>query len=245
MLRCRWTGRQHGRILKYAVPVRTGRVTMKAKGTQSCPTLPPHGLYRPWSPPGQNSGVGSLFLLQGIFPTQESNRDLLPCRLILYQLSHQGSPRTLEWVAHPFSRASSQPRNRIRVSCTAGDSLPAEPAGKMTMKTTTINNKRSWFKCAVMIDDITFQIGEQLVVKFREKSRFKPQEFPGDPVVRILDFHCCAPDSIPGWGTEIPQTMQHGQKSPNTQLPSSLFLHGNTLLENSTTLKCKRYLIFT
>ena len=39
MLRCRWTGRQHGRILKYAVPVRTGRVTMKAKGTQSCPTL--------------------------------------------------------------------------------------------------------------------------------------------------------------------------------------------------------------
>ena len=106
-------------------------------------SLPPHGLYRPWSPPGQNSGVGSLFLLQGIFPTQESNRDLLPCRLILYQLSHQGSPRTLEWVAHPFSRASSQPRNRIRVSCTAGDSLPAEPAGKMIMKTTTINNKRS------------------------------------------------------------------------------------------------------
>ena len=30
---------------------------------------------------------------------------------ILYQLSHQGSPRTLEWVAYPFTRGSSQPRN--------------------------------------------------------------------------------------------------------------------------------------
>ena len=35
--------------------------------------------------------MGSLFLLQGIFPTQELNRDLLHCRQILYQLSHQGS----------------------------------------------------------------------------------------------------------------------------------------------------------
>ena len=35
--------------------------------------------------------VGSLFLLQGIFPTQESNRGLLHCKQIFYQLSHQGS----------------------------------------------------------------------------------------------------------------------------------------------------------
>ena len=40
----------------------------------------------------KNSGVGSLSLLQGIFPTQESNQGLLHCRWILYQLSHQGSP---------------------------------------------------------------------------------------------------------------------------------------------------------
>ena len=44
-------------------------------------------LYRPWSFPGQNTGVGSLSLLQGIFPTQESNPVLLHCRWILYQLS--------------------------------------------------------------------------------------------------------------------------------------------------------------
>ena len=44
-------------------------------------------------PPGKpkNTGVGSLSLLQGIFPTQESNWGLLHCRQILYQLSYQES----------------------------------------------------------------------------------------------------------------------------------------------------------
>ena len=47
----------------------------------------------PWRPhsPGQNTGVGSLSLLQGIFPTQGLNPGLPHCRQILYQLSHQGS----------------------------------------------------------------------------------------------------------------------------------------------------------
>ena len=40
---------------------------------------------------GQNNGVGSLFLLQGIVPTQGSNPGLPHCRQILYQLSHKGS----------------------------------------------------------------------------------------------------------------------------------------------------------
>ena len=83
-------------------------------------SLQPHRLYSPWSSPGQNIGVGSLSLLQRIFPTQESNWSLLHCRQILYQLSHKGSPRILEWVAYPFSRGSSQPRNWTRVSCIAG-----------------------------------------------------------------------------------------------------------------------------
>ena len=34
---------------------------------------------------------------------------------ILYQLSHKGSPRILEWVAYPFSSRSSQLKNRTRV----------------------------------------------------------------------------------------------------------------------------------
>ena len=70
--------------------------------------------------PGQNTGVGSLSLLQGIFSTQGSNPGLPHCRQILYQLSHRGSPRILEWVAYPFSSRSSRPRTQIRVSCIAG-----------------------------------------------------------------------------------------------------------------------------
>ena len=46
-------------------------------------SLQPHGPYSPWNSPGQNTGVGSCSILQGIFPTQG--------RQILYQLSHQGN----------------------------------------------------------------------------------------------------------------------------------------------------------
>ena len=83
-------------------------------------SLQPHGLYSPWNSPGQNIGVGSLFFFQGIFPNQGSNPGLPHCRWILYQLSHKGSPRGLEWVAYPFSSGSSQPRSRTRVSFIAG-----------------------------------------------------------------------------------------------------------------------------
>ena len=85
---------------------------------------PDNGIYvcftSPWNYPGQNTGVGSLSLLQGIFPIQRSNPDLPPCRRILYQLSHKGSPKILEWVTYPFSSISSQPRNQTGVSCIAG-----------------------------------------------------------------------------------------------------------------------------
>ena len=82
--------------------------------------LRPHGLHSPWNSPGQNIRVGSLFLLQEIFPTQESNPGLLHCRWIHYQLRHKGSPRILQWVAHPFSSVSCWPRNRTWVSWFAG-----------------------------------------------------------------------------------------------------------------------------
>ena len=91
------------------------------KVTQSCPTLcdpldsTVHGVLQ-----ARILEVGSLSLLQGIFPTQESTPVLPHCRRILYQLSHQGSPRILEWVAYPFSSGSSRPRNLTRVSCIAG-----------------------------------------------------------------------------------------------------------------------------
>ena len=55
-------------------------------------SLPPHGLYSRWNSAGQNTGVGSLSLIQGIFQTQRSNPGLPHCRQILHQLSHKGSP---------------------------------------------------------------------------------------------------------------------------------------------------------
>ena len=82
-------------------------------------SLGPHGLYSPWNSPGQDTWVGSLSLLQGIFPTQGLNPGFLHCGQILYQLSHKGSPRILEWVAYPFSSGSSWPRSWTGISCIA------------------------------------------------------------------------------------------------------------------------------
>ena len=96
-----------------------GQKKVKVKVTQSSLTLKPHELYSPWNSPSQNTGVVSLSLLQGVFPTQGSNPGHLYCRWTFYQLSHNGSPRILEWVAYPFSRRSSWPKNWTRVSCIA------------------------------------------------------------------------------------------------------------------------------
>ena len=51
-------------------------------------SLQPHGLQSPCNSPAQNTGVGSLSLLQRIFPTQGWNTGLPHCRRILYQLKH-------------------------------------------------------------------------------------------------------------------------------------------------------------
>ena len=72
-------------LLGPVVPLRRIR-EWKVKVAQSCPTL----CDSPWGSPGQNTGVGSLSFLQGVFSTQGSNPGLPHCRL-----SHQGSPSTL------------------------------------------------------------------------------------------------------------------------------------------------------
>ena len=93
-------------------------------------SLWPHGPYSPWNSPGQNTGVGSRSLLQGIFPTQGSNPGLPHCRRILYWLSHQESPRILEWVAYPFSRDLPDPGIKLGSPALHADSLPTELSGK-------------------------------------------------------------------------------------------------------------------
>ena len=79
-----------------------------------------HELYSPWKSLDRNIRISILSLLQGIFPTQGLNPGLLHCRWILYQLSHKGSPRILEWVAYPFARGSSRPRDWTGVSGIVG-----------------------------------------------------------------------------------------------------------------------------
>ena len=80
--------------------------------------------------PGQNMGVDSCSLLQGIFQTQVSNPGLPYCRRILYQLSHQGSTRILEWVVYAFFSRSSWSRIELGLPAFWMDSLPAGLQGK-------------------------------------------------------------------------------------------------------------------
>ena len=124
--------------------------------SQLCPTLWSHGrkparLLCPWYSAGKSTAVSCHSLLQGIFLTQGLTPCLLHCGQILYNLSHQRSPkvkwnelkivqscwtlcypmgytvheilqaRILEWVSIPFSRGSSQPRDQTQVSHIAGE----------------------------------------------------------------------------------------------------------------------------
>ena len=76
--------------------------------------------FLPAKPPEKpkNTRVGSLSLLQGIFPTQESNRGLLHCRWLLCQLSYEGSPRIM----------SGSPPNCNLKSCLLGEHTTQDPS---------------------------------------------------------------------------------------------------------------------
>ena len=115
------------KMLKLLIPCLECALQMMSewvKVAQSCPALfdPlwPHGLYSSWNSPGQNTGVDSLSLFQGDLsnPGIEPRSPVL--QAVLYQLSHRGSQRILEWVAYPFCSRFSRPRNQTRVSCIAG-----------------------------------------------------------------------------------------------------------------------------
>ena len=97
---------------------------------------------------------GSHFLLQGIFPTQRSNPGISHCRQILYHLSHKGSTRILEWVAHPFSSRSSWPRNRTRVSWIQADFLPTELSANPHDWPAYIKLRHSFFRYINALDQI-------------------------------------------------------------------------------------------
>ena len=91
---------------------------------------PPGSSVLPGDYPCKNTGVGSCSFLQGSFPTLGSSPGLPYCRQILYHLSHEGSPRILEWVAYHFSSGSSHPRIQTGSPALQADSLPTELSGK-------------------------------------------------------------------------------------------------------------------
>ena len=81
------------RLFTTGSPWEVPQMVVKVKVSVVSDSLRSHGLHSPWNiAPGQNTGMGSLSLLQRIFPTQELNRGLLHCRWILCQLSYEGSP---------------------------------------------------------------------------------------------------------------------------------------------------------
>ena len=92
--------------------------------TQSYPTLcDPMDCSMPglWGFSRQNSGVGCHALLQGNLPNPGIKARSPTLQVDSLPSEPWGKPRILEWVAYPFSRASSQPRNWTRVSCIEGE----------------------------------------------------------------------------------------------------------------------------
>ena len=76
-----------------------GKIEVKKLKSLQSHGLGPVRLLCPWNSPGKNNWVGGHFFLQGIFPTQGWNPGLPHCRRILYQLSHQGSPKSLHHMS--------------------------------------------------------------------------------------------------------------------------------------------------
>ena len=78
-----------------------GLQILKLYESESCSVVSdswrPHGRYSPWNSPGHNTAVGNLSLLQGIFPTQGSNPDLLHCRWINFDLAFFSLRMGLLW----------------------------------------------------------------------------------------------------------------------------------------------------
>ena len=165
----------------------TPRVRESASRSVVSDSLRPHRLYSPRKSPGQNIGVGSLSLLLGIFPTQGSHPALPHCWQVLYQLSHKGSPRILEWVAYPFSRGSSRPRNWTRVSCTAGGFFTSELPGKGSISIWHLSARITLGHSGLMVC---------CGIKKKNKHPIKPITHILQTVLRRNRFHHLIPVSL-------------------------------------------------
>ena len=98
----------------------------------------PIRLRHPWDSPGKNTRVGCHFLLQCMKVKSESEvtescptlNDPMHCSPLGSSIHGIFQARVLKWVAVPFSKGSSQPRDGTQVFILQADSLPAEPPFK-------------------------------------------------------------------------------------------------------------------
>ena len=87
-------------------------------------SLRPHGRDSPWNSPGQNTGVGSRSLHQGIFPTQGLNPGLLHCWRTLYQLSQIPGPTQTNAAQEAIPWKDTEPADRKGGCRSTQDSAP-------------------------------------------------------------------------------------------------------------------------
>ena len=122
-----------------------GNKNDKARVAQSCPTLCDLMDYTVYRILQARILERVAFPFSGDLPNPGIEPRSPASQVILYQLSHQGSPRILEWVGYSFSRGSSRPRDLTRVSCIAGGFffffLPTELSGKPINYTSIKINK--------------------------------------------------------------------------------------------------------
>ena len=107
-----------------------------------------------WNSPGQNTGVGSLSLLQGIFPTQGLNPGLPHCGRILYQLSHKRSPAHVKCLMNICG--SSEWSQKTRYSYVY---LGVWEVGIIKQSESTVKNRHHWLLIEVMLLRFAFQKG--------------------------------------------------------------------------------------
>ena len=103
-----------GVLTLLSFPKSSNFLKLLIKVAQLCLTLCDPMDCTPWNSPGQNTGVGSLSLLQGIFPTQGSKSGLPHCRQILYQLSHREAQEY--WSGWPIPPPGDLPNPGIQPS---------------------------------------------------------------------------------------------------------------------------------
>ena len=161
---------------------------MEVKVTQSCTTLRSHGLYHPWNSLSQNTGVGNLSFLQGIFLTQGLNPGLLHCRQIQFSqfscsvVSDSLRPHGLQHARPPCPPLTPGVHSN---SCHwVGDAIhPSHPLSSPSPPTFNLSQHQGLFKWASSSHHVTSATNEYSgLISFR----IDWLDLPYDPAIPFL-----------------------------------------------------------